>query len=253
MRTLVPFGSPGQTLSIARCSFFVVAVAQFLLVALMVVSNARADAISVVDQQNPGPFNGSAGGVVFGQSFTPTLSRIDFFEVEIGDFGAIDEVQILNGVSGFDGLSGAVLGTSDPAATEAASRQPVQFIFPGGIALTPGNTYVARIFSTNGDFAPGIAGISITTDNAYTGGQLLEAGFSDTDPFLVNYDAVFREGLTSVPEVPTLWSVAVGLGITVLGARRLISRGRFPGPPAGARRSTLVITNDAAWTGPTVF
>jgi hypothetical protein len=190
------------------------AVAQLLLVALTVVGGAKADAISVIDQQNPGPAppGSSAGGVVFGQSFTPTLSRIDFFEVEIGDFGAIDEIQILNGVSGFDGLSGAVVGMSDPAATEATGRQPVRFIFPGGIALTPGNTYVARIFSINGSFAPAIAGISITTDNAYAGGQLLMAGFSsDTSPF----DAVFREGLTSVPEVSTIWAVASGLAIIV--------------------------------------
>jgi len=190
----------------------------------MVVSNARADAISMVDQQNPGPFdvNDSQGGVVFGQSFTPTLSRIDDFEVEIGDFGAIAEVQILDGVSGFDGLGGAVLGTSNPVPVDVNNRQPFQFIFPGGIALTPGDAYVARIFATSGPSAPGITGISITINNAYAGGQLLEAGFSDTSPFLVNYDAGFREGLTSVPEVPTLWAVAVGLGITVLGARRRI-------------------------------
>jgi hypothetical protein len=157
--------------------------------------------------------------VVFGQSFTPTQSRIGVFEVEVADFGAIAEVQILDGVSGFDGLGGAVLGTSNPVFVDVS--RPFQFIFPGGIALTPGDTYVARIFATSGTFAPGIAGISITTNNAYAGAQLLEAGFSDTSPFLVNYDAVFREGLTNVPEVPTLWAVAVGLGITVLGVRRL--------------------------------
>jgi hypothetical protein len=55
------------------------AVVQFLLVALTVVGGAKADTISVIDQQNPGPPDGSQGGVVFGQSFTPTLSRIDFF------------------------------------------------------------------------------------------------------------------------------------------------------------------------------
>ena len=187
----------------------------------MVVSNARADAISVVDQQNSGPFTGTQGGVVFGQSFTPSLSRIDVFEVEIGDQGAIAQVQILDGVSGFDGLGGAVLGTSAPLPIDVNNRQPFQFIFPGGVALTPGDTYVARIFATSGLFAPGLAGISITTTNAYTGGQLLEAGFSDTSPDLVNFDAVFREG-TNVPEVPTLWLVAAGLGITLLGARRLI-------------------------------
>jgi hypothetical protein len=82
------------------------AVAQFLLVAMTVIGGAKADAIGVVDQQNAGPFNGSQGGVVFGQSFTPMLSRIDVFEVEIGDFGAIAQVQILAGVAGFDGLGG---------------------------------------------------------------------------------------------------------------------------------------------------
>lgn len=197
------------------------AVVQFLLVALMMVGSAKADTFSIIDQQNPGPGDGSQGGVVFGQSFTPTLSRIDFFEVEIGDFGAIDQVQILNGVSGFDGLSGTVLGTSDPAVTPVNDRQPVRFIFPGGIALIPGDTYVARIYSTNGTFAPGIAGISITTDNAYTGGQLLEAGFSDTSPVIVDYDAVFQEG--TVPEVPTIWLLASGLAI-IVGTRSLTNR-----------------------------
>jgi hypothetical protein len=197
------------------------ALVQFLLVALMVVGGAKADTISVIDQQNPGPPDGSQGGVVFGQSFTPTLSRIDFFEVEIGDFGAMDQVQILNGVSGFDGLSGAVLGTSNPAATAANDREPVQFIFPGGISLIQGDTYVAQISSINGTFAPGIAGISITTDNAYKGGQLLEVGFSDTSPFLVNYDAVFQEG--TVPEVPTIWLLASGLAI-IVGKRSLTTR-----------------------------
>jgi hypothetical protein len=196
------------------------AVVQFLLVALTVVGSAKADSIGI-DQQNPGPADGSQGGVVFGQSFTPMLSRIDFFEVEIGDFGAIDQVQILNGVSGFDGLSGAVLGTSDPGATPVNDRQPVRFIFPGGIALIPGATYVARISSTNGTFTPGIAGIGITTDNAYTGGQLLEAGFSVTSPVIDNYDAVFQEG--TVPEIPTIWLLASGLAI-IVGKRSLTTR-----------------------------
>jgi hypothetical protein len=197
------------------------AVTQLLLVALTVVGGAKADAISVVDQQNAGPFNISQGGLVFGQSFTPTLSRIDIFEVEIGDPGAVAEVQILDGVSGFDGLGGAVLGTSDPVTVAVDHREPFQFIFPGGIALTPGHIYVARIVATSGAFAPGLAGISVTSNNGYASGQLLEAGISDTFSALVNYDAVFREGLTSVPEVPTIWVVGAGLAITILGTRCL--------------------------------
>jgi hypothetical protein len=197
------------------------AVAQFLLVAMTVIGSAKADAIGVVDQQNAGPFNGSQGGVVFGQSFTPMLSRIDVFEVEIGDFGAIAQAQILDGVAGFDGLGGAVLGTSEPVALNVNTRLPFQFIFPGGIALIPGDSYVAEIIATSGTFAPALAGVSITTDNEYASGQLLDAGMSDTSPLLANYDAIFQEGLASVPEVPTICSVAVGLAIALLGTRRL--------------------------------
>jgi hypothetical protein len=124
-------------------------------------------------------------------------------------------------VSGFDGLKGGVLGTSDPAATAGNELKPVRFIFPGGISLIPGATYVARISSTNGTSAPGIAGISITTNNTYKGGQLSEVGFSDTSPVIVNYDAVFQEG--TVPEVPPIWLLASGLAI-IVGKRSLTTR-----------------------------
>jgi hypothetical protein len=106
------------------------ALAQFLLVAMTVLEFAKADAIGVVDQQNAGPFNGSQGGVIFGQSFTPTLSRIDVFEVEIGDMGAIAGVQILDGASSFDGLEGTVLGTSNPLTLAVNNRQLFISYFP---------------------------------------------------------------------------------------------------------------------------
>ncbi len=121
-------------------------------------SEASAAPITVIDQQNLAPEMGSQGGVIFGQSFIPTLPRVDAFEVVMGDFGATVAVQILNGLVGFDGLAGPVIGTSDPAVTETEGRHTVHFDFPLGIAVTPGETYVARFFSINGDFAPGIAG-----------------------------------------------------------------------------------------------
>jgi hypothetical protein len=40
-------------------------------------SEASAAPITVIDQQNLAPEMGSGGGVIFGQSFIPTLPRVD--------------------------------------------------------------------------------------------------------------------------------------------------------------------------------
>jgi len=152
---------------------------------------------------------GSQGGVIFGQSFIPTLPRVDAFEAVMGDFGATVVAQILNGVVGFDGLAGPVIGTSDPAVTETIGRHTVHFDFPFGVAVIPGETYVARFFSINGDFAPGIAGVSITTNDSYTQGLLLEGGVPPGF-FSPDYDLIFSEGLTTpIPEPPSNWVVSL--------------------------------------------
>jgi hypothetical protein len=174
-----------------------------------VFSEASAAPITVIDQQNLGPEMGSQGGVIFGQSFIPTLPRVDAFEAVMGDFGATVVAQILNGVVGFDGLAGPVIGTSDPAVTEIIGRHTVHFDFPFGVTVTPGETYVARFFSTNGDFAPGIAGVSITTNDSYTQGLLLEGGVPPGF-FSPDYDLIFSEGLTTpIPEAPPSWVVSL--------------------------------------------
>src|SRR5437899_13000301 len=80
---------------------------------------ANAVPITVIDQQNLAPEMGSGGGVIFGQSFIPTLPRVDAFEVVMGDFGAMVAAQILNGVVGFDGLVWLVIGTFDHGVTLA--------------------------------------------------------------------------------------------------------------------------------------
>jgi hypothetical protein len=165
---------------------------------------------------------GSAGGVIFGQSFIPTLSRVDAFEVVMGDFGATVVAQILNSVVGFDGLAGPVIGTSDPAVTQAPSgRSTVHFDFPVGVAVTPGQTYVAKFFSINGDFAPGIAGVSITTNDSYPRGLLLEGGFPPGF-FSPADDLIFSEGLTTpIPEPNTNWLVSLCFGASLFFYRYL--------------------------------
>jgi hypothetical protein len=195
-------------------------IAVFLVVGTLlpnVFSQASAAPITVIDQQNLAPEMGSAGGVIFGQSFIPTLPRVDAFEAVMGDFGATVVAQILDGVVGFDGLAGPVIGTSDPAVTQAPSgRSTVHFDFPLGVAVTPGETYVAKFFSINGDFAPGIAGVSITTNDLYTRGLLLEGGFPPGF-FSPDDDLIFSEGLTTpIPEPTATWLVSICFGASLL-------------------------------------
>src|SRR6516225_3503153 len=142
-----------------------------------VFSEASAAPITVIDQQNLGPRDGISG-------------RGDIWPV-------------------FYGLAGPVIGTSDPAVTETIGRHTVHFDFPFGVAVTPGETYVARFFSINGDFAPGIAGVSITTNDSYTQGLLLEGGVPPGF-FSPDYDLIFSEGLTTpIPEPPSSWVVSL--------------------------------------------
>jgi hypothetical protein len=190
-------------------------------------SEASAAPITVIDQQNLAPEMGSQGGVIFGQSFIPTLPRVDAFEVVMGDFGATVAAQILNGLVGFDGLAGPVIGTSDPAVTQPPfGRSTVHFDFPLGVALIPGQTYVAKFFSINGDFAPGIAGVSITTNDSYTRGLLLEGGVPPGF-FSRAYDLIFSEGLTTpIPEPTAIWLVSPCFGASLLFYRYLRSKFR---------------------------
>jgi hypothetical protein len=150
-----------------------IAIRYFASVALlsMVVVGASAGPITTVDQQNLAPAIGTNGGVLFGQSFTPTLPRIDAIEFLMGDFNATDIVEILNGVVGFDGLGGLVIGTSNPVFVNTPGvHQTIHFDFPLGVMLVPGQTYVALLSRQNGS---GVDGVRFTGD-LYSGGQFLE-------------------------------------------------------------------------------
>lgn len=184
-----------------------------------------ASPIAVVDQQNPGPFTTTNGVTVpfyFGQSFTPTLSGIDAIEFLLGGANATVVVDILGGVSGSDGLGGTVIATSLPVSYNIPSgQQVIHFDFASTVALTPGQTYVARLHNLSGQLF-----VRHTQGNAYTGGQFLHQGFAPST--FSGTDLVFREGLhaqlTPVPEPATLalW----GVGVVAAGAVTRLRRRR---------------------------
>ena len=192
------------------CHVFVVVVAAVFLLNGAVVE-LHAAPTKVIDQANAGPIAGTNGGSTFGQSFTPTLSGIDYFEVLMGGSGEVVTVSILDGVSGYDGLGGPVIGLSNPTVVDTwrtGGHQVIRFDFPSTVSLTPGNTYVAWLRTPTR-----IGGISYT-DNPYSGGQYLARGYSTTS-YVRNFDLVFEEGrmVSAVPVPGALAMTGIGVGL----------------------------------------
>jgi hypothetical protein len=139
-----------------------------------------------------------------GQTFTPTLSSLNFFTFYLQDQhpgnleGASFYVQIL----GPD--FSTVLATSNTATVpdswgappaggfNPVDGAPVEFDFTTSVALTPGMTYEAEIFKVSGDSYWADLGASAP---GYAGG-------SYTSPSSPYDDLYFAEGITtqSVPE-----------------------------------------------------
>jgi hypothetical protein len=170
-------------------------------------------AFGVVDQSNSvanpwGTNGGGPGWAYYGQSFTPTLTGLDFVQFKL--VGGNEDgspvsmvVDILSGVSGTNGMEGAVLATSAPVSVVSAldGYAIYTFNFASTVSLVPGQVYVARVSSLAGNF-----GIMLTASDVYAGGQYL---FS-TEPYLYTnfYDAIFAEGM--IPEPTTIAILAFG-------------------------------------------
>ncbi|MCO6441783.1 MAG: hypothetical protein J5I81_11985 [Nitrococcus mobilis] len=197
-----------------------------LMLLLGIATAPYAAPITRVDQQNGGIVAGTNGGASFGQSFTPTLPAIDAIEFLMAGLGQTVVVNILDGLAGADGLGGSVIATSDPVTVFTLSgQQNIHFDFPARVALTPGQIYVAQLFTPGG-----IEGVSWTAGDAYTGGQFLQEGLAPSN--LAGQDLIFIEGLTHPITAPEPgWLFSLGLLGAGLAARR--NRPRRGTRPAG--------------------
>lgn len=193
-----------------RLSHLITAIVAAAIVFHGPVARLHAAPTEVVDQANTGPLRGTNGGSSFGQSFTPTLSGIDYIEILMGGDEDVVTVSILDGVIGFDGLGGPVIGVSDPTLVDTIDIGPYQIIrfdFASTVSLVPGNTYVAWLQSPRG-----IGGIGYT-DNSYSGGQYLAHGYATTS-YTQDHDMIFEEGMMVSNPVPVPGALAMtGIGI----------------------------------------
>ncbi len=196
------------------------------LVPMAIQSQARGG--QIVDQQNSPPPPSAAGtfssSIEFfspiGQSFTPSLSGLDFVSVLMMDVGSPNAGTFVAEIH--QGTDGALLATSQqdtlPIGFGDGTRfgMDVDFNFSHRVALTPGDLYSFIIRDTNpgaGDnfFLSGTEGF-----DSYPRGQEIEFGQVSTG---LNYDLFFREGITSVPEPASLLLLAIGAACAAAIAR----------------------------------
>jgi hypothetical protein len=173
-----------------------------VLVVLSVALAGSARAGLVIDQQYSGAgaiFTNYAGIPNFrplGQSFTPSLSGIDFATFNLLDLVSVAgtyEVQLYSGT----GNGGTLLGTSKTDSLAAGSSGATEFDFSSTIALTPGQTYSLMLVRTDSssDF-----GAQYGSPGGYAGGEAISSGQGTSN------DLIFSEGLitSAVPEPATL-------------------------------------------------
>ncbi|MDA0832029.1 MAG: PEP-CTERM sorting domain-containing protein [Planctomycetota bacterium] len=182
----------------------------------------------IIDQQNDvEAFGGTNIGdsTLWGQSFTPTLDAIDFFQFRIGaangsagssGSGATFEVQLFNGIIGSP--PGDAIATSLPVnlppgfATFPTNGAMVQFDFSETVDLIPETLYIAQLVKLSGDTAFNIWQGPST--NLYTRGSHVFR-FDSGSNFLgsANSDFIFAEGINeqAVPEPSTFALLICGL------------------------------------------
>lgn len=144
-----------------------------------------------------------------GQSFTPSLSAIDFIRLELNDgspAGTQGTTWFLNLHS--DTIHGPILGTTTTAGLPGGFTGAVNFFFPGTIPLAPGTTYWFDLNSADGAAWHVVAG-----QFNYPGGIAWELDQPNSQA-----DYWFREGIL-VPE-PSSATLLLLAGATLVYFRR---------------------------------
>jgi hypothetical protein len=200
------------------------------LVLVLAVAAGRAEAgLMLVDQQY-GTATGNEADSVFlnpsiGQSFTPTLTGIDFATFRVTDFGGEPgsyDVEV------HAGINGALLGTSAPTALPAGfggspsfTGASVEFDFASTVALTPGSLYSLIVVRTDSSSNFALLG-NFFGEGTYAGGDAITKGTIQSGD-----DYFFSEGISSAAaDVPEIVAGSAISALTLLGCGVAMLRGR---------------------------
>jgi len=166
------------------------------------------------------------------QAFVPTLSSIDFVQLEISDYpdSSTSGEKICVGIYSGSPSEPTLLGTSELVSLPAnfhndgiAYSGVVTFYFATAVTLDPGQTYYITVAEITGDDLWSVA----VTENTYPNGKLYAGGA----PITPSTDLWFREGET-VPE-PS------GLALWVVGGVLMASFFWASPPSATATANTM--------------
>jgi len=174
---------------------------------------ARGQGTLIYDQQSSvdeTPWGYALGAVIqqrspIGQSFTPTLSSMDFIRLNLNDndptngLGATLYVNLHANT-----INGTILGSTIPVALSNGFTGVVDFRFASPVQVTAGVEYVFQpVVQSGGD----LWRTAILTDSANWPGGI---AFANGSPWPAS-DLWFREGIV-VPEPSSALLVVVGVG-----------------------------------------
>jgi hypothetical protein len=153
----------------------------FLSTLVLATAPAFGQAVLLADQfssmnESVFPDSGSIiqnGARPFGQSFTPSLSRVDFIRLNMNDADPGNGIgATLNLVLHSDSMSGPVLGSTPPVVLSDGSSAITSFFFPATVAVTPNTTYYLEVLVQPLSDSWGI----ISSGYGYLGGSVFVGG-----------------------------------------------------------------------------
>jgi|ERR1022692_2804384 hypothetical protein len=165
----------------------------------------------IYDQQsstNEGALPYGAGVVIqqiaspYGQSFTPTLSAVDFIRLKLNDNDPNNSLSATLRVNlRTNSINGSILASTASVSLTNGFTGVVNFFFSSSLSLTPGVVYYFQPVVQSGDLWNLEAG-----EYNYPGGSVFVGGFAATAS-----DYWFREGIVPEPSAGLLFLFGSGV------------------------------------------